>query len=150
VRHRELAVGGVADGMTGYRHRSDQELVAQGIANVASVLFCGLPATGAIARTCANIKNGGKTPMAGILHAVILLAFMLILAPLAKAVPLPALAARAHHGGVEHQRDRPLPRPAAPPPVPTCSPCSRPSASRSSPISPSASASAWCWRRSCS
>jgi len=83
----------VADGMTGFRHRSDQELVAQGIANVASVLFCGLPATGAIARTCANIKNGGKTPMAGILHAVILLAFMMILAPLAKAVPLPALAA---------------------------------------------------------
>lgn len=83
----------VADGMTGYRHRSDQELVAQGVANVASVMFFGLPATGAIARTAANIKNGGKTPVAGMLHAAIILAFMLALAPLAKAVPLPALAA---------------------------------------------------------
>jgi sulfate permease, SulP family len=83
----------VADGMTGYRHRSDQELVAQGVANVASSLFFGLPATGAIARTAANIKNGARTPVAGMLHAAILLAFMIGLAPLAKAVPLPSLAA---------------------------------------------------------
>jgi SulP family sulfate permease len=83
----------VADGMTGYRHKSDQELIAQGVANVGSVLFFGVPATGAIARTVANIKSGGKTPVAGMLHAVILLVFMIALAPAAKLVPLPALAA---------------------------------------------------------
>lgn len=83
----------VADGMTGNRHRSDQELVAQGVANLASAAFFGLPATGAIARTAANIKNGGTTPLAGMLHAVIILVFMLALAPLAKAIPLPTLAA---------------------------------------------------------
>lgn len=83
----------VADGMTGHRHRSDQELVAQGVANVASALCFGLPATGAIARTAANIRSGGKTPVAGILHAVFVLAFMLALAPLAKTIPLASLAA---------------------------------------------------------
>jgi SulP family sulfate permease len=83
----------VADGMTGYRHRSDQELVAQGTANIASALFFGLPATGAIARTAANIRSGGKTPIAGVLHAVFILIFMLALAPLAKAIPLASLAA---------------------------------------------------------
>jgi len=83
----------VADGMTGYRHRSDQELVAQGTANIASALFFGLPATGAIARTAANIRSGGKTPVAGLLHALFILAFMVGLAPLAKAVPLASLAA---------------------------------------------------------
>jgi SulP family sulfate permease len=83
----------VADGMTGYRHRSDQELVAQGTANIASALFFGLPATGAIARTAANIRSGAKTPIAGILHAVFILLFMVALAPLAKAVPLASLAA---------------------------------------------------------
>lgn len=83
----------VADGMTGYRHRSDQELVAQGGANIASALFFGLPATGAIARTAANIRSGGKTPIAGILHALFILIFMLALAPLAKSVPLASLAA---------------------------------------------------------
>ena len=83
----------VADGMTGNRHRSDQELVAQGVANLASAAFFGLPATGAIARTAANIKNGGTTPLAGMLHAAIILVFMLALAPLAKAIPLPTLAA---------------------------------------------------------
>ncbi len=83
----------VADGMTGYRHRSDQELVAQGAANLASALFFGLPATGAIARTAANIRSGGKTPLAGVLHAVFVLVFMLALAPLAKAIPLASLAA---------------------------------------------------------
>jgi SulP family sulfate permease len=83
----------VADGMAGTRHRSDQELVAQGTANIASALFFGLPATGAIARTAASIRSGGKTPVAGILHALFILAFMLALAPLARAIPLPTLAA---------------------------------------------------------
>lgn len=83
----------VADGMTGYRHRSDQELVAQGTANIASALFFGIPATGAIARTAANIRSGGKTPVAGILHAVFILLFMLALSSLAKAIPLASLAA---------------------------------------------------------
>ncbi|MBS0196269.1 MAG: STAS domain-containing protein [Planctomycetes bacterium] len=83
----------VADGMTGYRHRSDQELVAQGTANIASALFFGLPATGAIARTVANIRSGGKTPVAGVLHAAFILLFMIALAPLARAVPLASLAA---------------------------------------------------------
>lgn len=83
----------VADGMTGNRHRSDQELVGQGVANIASGLFFGLPATGAIARTAANIKSGGKTPLAGVIHAVVILLFMLMLAPLARQIPLPTLAA---------------------------------------------------------
>lgn len=83
----------VADGMTGYRHKSDCELVAQGVANIGSVFFFGLPATGAIARTVANIKSGGTTPVAGIVHAAVLLLFMFLLAPLAKAIPLASLAA---------------------------------------------------------
>ncbi|MFN0134011.1 MAG: SulP family inorganic anion transporter [Phycisphaerales bacterium] len=83
----------VADGMTGHRHKSDQELVAQGLANVASTFFFGLPATGAIARTVANIKAGGRTPVSGMLHATFLLMFMLALAPLAKLIPLSTLAA---------------------------------------------------------
>ncbi len=83
----------VADGMTGRRHRSNAELVAQGIANVGSALFGGLPATGAIARTATNIRAGGKTPVAGILHALFLLLFMLLLAPWMNLVPLAALAA---------------------------------------------------------
>lgn len=83
----------VADGMMGGRHRSDQELVAQGVANVGSVFFFGLPATGAIARTVANIKAGGTSPVAGVLHAVFLLLVLLALAPLARLIPLSALAA---------------------------------------------------------
>jgi len=83
----------VGDGMTGYRHRSDQELVAQGVANIASGFFFGLPATGAIARTTANIKSGARTPVAGIAHAIIILIFMLALARFAAAVPLATLAA---------------------------------------------------------
>jgi len=83
----------VADGMTGGRHRSNGELVAQGVANVGSALFGGLPATGAIARTATNIRAGGRTPVAGILHSVFLLLFMLLLAPLLGYVPLAALAA---------------------------------------------------------
>jgi SulP family sulfate permease len=83
----------VADGMTGGRHRSNMELVAQGVANIGSSLFGGLPATGAIARTATNIRSGGRTPVAGMLHASFLLAFMLALAPLMHYVPLAALAA---------------------------------------------------------
>jgi len=83
----------VADGMTGGRHRSNGELVAQGVANVGSALFGGLPATGAIARTATNIRSGGRTPVAGMLHAGYLLLFMLLLAPLMRYVPLAALSA---------------------------------------------------------
>jgi SulP family sulfate permease len=83
----------VADGMTGRRHRSNAELVAQGVANVGSALFGGLPATGAIARTATNIRAGGRTPVAGMLHAAFLLAFMLLLAPVMGYVPLAGLAA---------------------------------------------------------
>jgi SulP family sulfate permease len=83
----------VADGMTGYSHRSGQELVGQGVANVASALFGGLPATGAIARTATNIRAGGKTPLAGMLHALFLLIFMLLAGPMIAHVPMAALAA---------------------------------------------------------
>ncbi len=82
----------VADGMTGGRHRSNMELVAQGAANIFSGLFGGIPATGAIARTATNIKNGGRTPVAGIVHALMLLLIMLLLAPVAKHIPLACLA----------------------------------------------------------
>jgi len=83
----------VADGMTGGRHRSNGELVAQGIANCASALFGGLPATGAIARTATNVRAGARSPVAGMLHALFMLLFMLLAAPLMRHVPLPALAA---------------------------------------------------------
>lgn len=83
----------VADGMTGDKHNSNQELIGQGIANIASALFGGLPATGAIARTAANIKNGGHTPIAGIVHALVLLVVMLVAMPLAQAIPMCTLAA---------------------------------------------------------
>lgn len=82
----------VADGMTGGRHRSNTELIAQGVANCASALVGGLPATGAIARTATNIRAGGQTPIAGMIHAVLLLAFILGLSGLASFVPMPALA----------------------------------------------------------
>lgn len=83
----------VADQMTGRRHRSNIELVAQGIANISSAAFGGLPATGAIARTATNIRSGAHSPVAGMLHAAFLLIFMLLLSPLARFVPLAALAA---------------------------------------------------------
>jgi len=83
----------VSDGMIGGKHRSNMELIAQGVANIASGLFGGIPATGAIARTVANIKNGGRTPVAGMVHAVTLLLIMLLFMPLAKMVPLASLAA---------------------------------------------------------
>jgi SulP family sulfate permease len=82
----------VADGMTGNRHRPNVELVAQGTANIASAFLGGIPATGAIARTATNIKSGAKTPVAGILHSLTLLLLLLLFAPLAKAIPLTALA----------------------------------------------------------
>lgn len=83
----------VADGMTGGRHRSNAELVAQGVANSACALFGALPATGAIARTATNVRAGGRTPVAGMLHALFLLLFMLVAAPLIGYIPLAALAA---------------------------------------------------------
>jgi SulP family sulfate permease len=83
----------VADGMTGYSHRSGQELVGQGVANLASALFGGLPATGAIARTATNIRAGGRTPIAGLCHALFLLLFLLVAGKLIAYVPMAALAA---------------------------------------------------------
>ena len=82
----------VADGMTGRRHRSNMELVAQGLANVASALFGGISVTGTIARTATNIRAGARSPLAGMMHAGFLLLFMLVAAPLASFVPLAALA----------------------------------------------------------
>jgi SulP family sulfate permease len=83
----------VADGMAGTRHRSNQELIGQGVANLGSALFGGLPATGAIARTATNIRSGGKTPVSGIMHAVFLLLFILFATDLMAFVPMAALAA---------------------------------------------------------
>jgi len=83
----------VADGMTGGRHRSNCELVAQGVANMVSALFGGLPATGAIARTATNVRSGGRTPVAGMMHAVFVLLMLLVAAPAMAYVPLAALAA---------------------------------------------------------
>lgn len=83
----------VADGMVGSRHNSNMELVAQGAGNICSALFGGIPATGAIARTAANIKNGGRTPVAGMVHAVMLLLVLVFLMPFAALIPMPAIAA---------------------------------------------------------
>ncbi len=82
----------VSDGMINGKHRSNMELIAQGTANIASALFGGIPATGAIARTVANIKNGGRTPIAGMIHAVMLLLIMVLFMPFAKMIPLTSLA----------------------------------------------------------
>jgi SulP family sulfate permease len=83
----------VADGMSGDRHNSNVELVAQGIANLCSPLFGGIPATGAIARTATNVRSGAKTPVAGIIHAVTLLLILMVAAPVARFIPLATLAA---------------------------------------------------------
>jgi len=83
----------VADGMIGGAHRPNTELIAQGVANIASASLGGLPATGAIARTAANVNNGGRTPLAGMTHAVVLLVMLVLLMPLAKYIPMAALAA---------------------------------------------------------
>jgi SulP family sulfate permease len=83
----------VADGMLGTRHRSNMELIAQGAGNIGSILFGGIPATGAIARTATNIKSGGRTPIAGMVHALVLLLILLFLGKYAAFIPMPALAA---------------------------------------------------------
>lgn len=87
-----LLSAAVADGVIGDRHDSNTELIAQGIANVVSPIFGGIPATGAIARTMTNINNGGRSPIAGIIHAVVLLLIFLILMPLAQYIPMACLA----------------------------------------------------------
>ena len=83
----------VANGMINSKHRSDMELVAQGAGNIASALFGGIPATGAIARTAANIKNGGRTPIAGMVHSVTLIIVLVVLMPYAGMIPMPTIAA---------------------------------------------------------
>lgn len=83
----------VADSMINSRHRSNMELVAQGIGNIGSALFGGIPATGAIARTAANIKNGGRTPIAGMVHSITLVLVLVILMPYAALIPMPTIAA---------------------------------------------------------
>lgn len=83
----------VADGMIGGKHRSDMELIAQGAGNIASALFGGIPATGAIARTAANIKNGGRTPVAGMVHSITLIIVLVLLMPYAGMIPMPTIAA---------------------------------------------------------
>lgn len=83
----------VADGMINGKHRSDMELVAQGAGNIASALFGGIPATGAIARTAANIKNGGRTPIAGMVHSITLVIVLVVLMPYAGRIPMPTIAA---------------------------------------------------------
>ena len=83
----------VADGMVNSKHNPNSELVAQGLGNMASVMFGGIPATGAIARTAANIKNGGRTPISGMVHSVVLLLVVLFLMPAASLIPMPTIAA---------------------------------------------------------
>ncbi len=83
----------VSDGMIGSRHRPNMELVAQGAANIGSALFGGIPATGAIARTAANVKNGGRTPIAGMVHSVVVLIILVLLMPYASMIPMPTIAA---------------------------------------------------------
>ena len=99
----------VADGMTGRRHRSNCELVAQGVANVGSALFGGFCVTGTIARTATNVRSGAHGPVSGMLHAVFILLFMAVAAPLAAFIPLAALAGVLaivvlEHGGEERHR----------------------------------------------
>lgn len=83
----------VADSMINSKHRSNMELVAQGIGNIGSALFGGIPATGAIARTAANIKNGGRTPIAGMVHSIVLVLVLVVLMPYAALIPMPTIAA---------------------------------------------------------
>jgi SulP family sulfate permease len=94
----------VADRMIEGRHRPNAELIAQGAANIGSGLMGGLPATGAIARTATNVKAGGRTPVAGLIHAVTILAMMMLAAPLVGALALPALAGLLDADGLEHER----------------------------------------------
>ena len=83
----------VADGMVGSKHRSNMELIAQGTAKIGSALFGGIPATGAIARTAANVKNGGRTPISGMVHSVVLVVILVVLMPYASLIPMPTIAA---------------------------------------------------------
>lgn len=83
----------VSDGMIGSKHRSNMELVAQGSGNILSAIFGGIPATGAIARTAANVKNGGRTPISGMVHSVVLLLILVVLMPYAALIPMPTIAA---------------------------------------------------------
>lgn len=83
----------VADSMVHSKHRSNMELIAQGLGNISAAIFGGIPATGAIARTAANIKNGGRTPVAGMVHSVVLLLVLVFLMPYAKFIPMPTIAA---------------------------------------------------------
>ena len=83
----------VADGMVGSKHRSNMELIAQGTANIGSAFFGGIPATGAIARTAANVKNGGRTPISGMVHSVVLVIILVVLMPYASLIPMPTIAA---------------------------------------------------------
>ena len=83
----------VSDKMVCDKHNSNTELIAQGAGNICSGLFGGIPATGAIARTAANVKNGGRTPVAGMVHAVVILLFLVALMPVAKLIPMPVIAA---------------------------------------------------------
>ena len=83
----------VADSMVNSKHRSNMELIAQGAGNIASALFGGIPATGAIARTAANIKNGGRTPISGMVHSIVLLLILVVLMPYAALIPMPTIAA---------------------------------------------------------
>ena len=83
----------VSDGMINDKHNSNTELIAQGVGNICSGLFGGIPATGAIARTAANVKNGGRTPVSGIVHAVVLLLILVVLMPYAAWIPMPVIAA---------------------------------------------------------
>lgn len=83
----------VADSMIASKHRSNMELIAQGVGNIGSALFGGIPATGAIARTAANIKNGGRTPIAGIVHSLVLILVLVVLVPYAALIPMPVIAA---------------------------------------------------------
>lgn len=83
----------VADGMIGSKHRSNMELIAQGAANIGSALFGGIPATGAIARTAANVKNGGRTPVAGMVHSIVVLIILCLLMDKASLIPMPTIAA---------------------------------------------------------
>lgn len=88
----------VSDGMIGSRHKPNMELVAQGAGNIVSALFGGIPATGAIARTAANVKNGGRTPIAGMVHSVTLLLVLVVLMPYAAWIPMPAIARHFVYG----------------------------------------------------
>lgn len=100
----------VADGMVGTKHRSNTELMAQGIGNIGSAFFGGIPATGAIARTAANIKNGGRTPVAGMVHAVVLLLVMIVLMPYAKMIPMATIAAILIHVAYNMSQWKPFTR----------------------------------------